>query len=688
MVEQEKTIKRLASDALAKQEHVSAAPSGLRILFIGAGQGWHAFDAACSLRAQAPETQILSAGLQPIAAPPEILRNTLGDNKFVNKNNHLNLKKYSHLHFDVVITLDPQAQRAYAAESQGEELAPDADGPDPTRPLHSPSAAPAAAQRPLHAGLPMHLDWSLYAQEPQWERLKSASRETQQWLQTRQDLAQRVHGLTAYGYLNALRTERQRLGTVLDAIDDAVVVHDAQRRVYLFNRAAERITGFTRDQVVGHDCHEVFGSQGICGGQCTFRHGPDDNEGRQEKSVLFCDREGVNRHLRMVVDTLEREPGQARRVVATFRDVSEVVDLRRELSGHLGFGQMIGGSAPMREVFERIRQVAGSDYPALISGESGVGKELAARAVHDESRRKGGPFVPINCGALPTHILESELFGHVRGAFTGAVRDHKGRFELADGGTLFLDEVGELEPAFQVKLLRVLQEKRFERVGGEKAISVDVRIISATNRDLRQQVALGQFREDLYYRLAVVPIHIPPLRERREDIPFLIDKIIADIRHESGTKVGAPSDDAMTVLLRYPWPGNVRELINALRFASVRCEGAAIALRHLPPELQQTPLLVTPTTSAGFAQPIAEAATAPVAAPGFDASAANVGAPAAGDDASAHLRALLQPRRTLSAVQIAQAINEVGGNKVLAAKKLGISRATLYRRLNALLEES
>jgi DNA-binding NtrC family response regulator len=389
----------------------------------------------------------------------------------------------------------------------------------------------------------------------------------------------------------------------------------------------------------------VFGEQGLCGGQCQFRDGPDHTGQRQEKELHFTAPDGSDKRIHMALDVLDPVGDQPQQVIATIRDVTEVFELRRELRERYSFGNMVGVAPAMQDVFERIGQVSVSDYPALITGESGVGKELVARAIHNESARKGGPFVPINCGALPVHILESELFGHVRGAFTGAVRDRKGRFELADHGTLFLDEVGELDPSFQVTLLRVLQDKRFERVGGEKPVSVDVRIISATNRDLRAMVQRGQFREDLYYRLAVVPIHLPPLRERLEDIPFLVDKILVDVRQESGRQIRGVSDEAMAVIRGYRWPGNVRELINAIRFAVVRCEGEVLEVKHLPLELRES---------------------APVA-----------GA-AAGE---APPRPALPQRQALTWARVQEAIAACGGNKVLAARRLGVGRATLYRFL-------
>jgi DNA-binding NtrC family response regulator len=288
----------------------------------------------------------------------------------------------------------------------------------------------------------------------------------------------------------------------------------------------------------------------------------------------------------------------------------------------------------MLDVYEQIRNLAVSDYPVHITGETGTGKELVAAAIHNESPRAGGPFVPVNCGALPEGLLESELFGHVKGAFSGAIRDKKGRFELADGGTLFLDEVSELPRHMQVKLLRVLQSGTFERVGGEKTISVDARIISATNRDLRREMERQNFREDLYYRLSVVPIRIPALRERKNDIPLLAAHFLKQAV-EQGRKAVRLSEDALSLMMDYSWPGNVRELQNAIHFALVKSRGLNIEAEHLPLEIK-------------------EAACAAVK-PG----------PA--------------PRLTSDAVTAA--IREAGGNKSKAAKLLGVGRATLYRFL-------
>ncbi len=433
------------------------------------------------------------------------------------------------------------------------------------------------------------------------------------------------------GMFEALLSERRLLMHVLDALEEGLIVHDHERHIFLFNRAAERITGYPREEVLGRNCHSIFAPDGICSSQCPFKTG-EEGSLRRDDVVAFSTRAGEDRRLHLRMAPLPGDKDHPPAVLAVMRDVTEVMELRFRLSEKYSFHGMVGRSAAMREIFQTIRQVTTSDYPVLITGESGTGKELVARAIHQESRRKGGPFVPINCGALPETILESELFGHVRGAFTGAVRDKKGRFELASGGTLFLDEVGDLSPAFQVKLLRVLQEKRFEPVGGEEERTADVRVIAATNRDLAALVREGKFREDLYYRLAVVPIHLPPLRERREDLPMLVEQILAEIRKESGKESLRLSDSALEAVLGYPWPGNVRELINALQYASIRAVQGVVGPEHLPLPLR-------------------------------------------------HRGGAGRGRAGLSRERVEEALRHSKGNRKRAALLLGVGRATLYRFL-------
>jgi transcriptional regulator with PAS, ATPase and Fis domain len=293
----------------------------------------------------------------------------------------------------------------------------------------------------------------------------------------------------------------------------------------------------------------------------------------------------------------------------------------------------------MLAVFESIREVADVSCPVLITGESGTGKELVARAIHSTSRRPESPFVVVNCAALPEGLLESELFGHVKGAFTSAIRDKKGRFELADGGTIFLDEIGELSPTLQVKLLRVLQEQSFERVGDERTIEVNVRVIAATNRDLRRAIETGSFREDLFYRLCVVPIHLPPLRERGDDIVLLAERALEVAATRTGRVSPDLASDTVAALTNHRWPGNVRELNNALEYALIKSRGATIEPSHLPASVTSAP-------------------------------------PSVQSRRETHAR--------LSLPLVEAALRRCEGNKSLAAADLGVSRATLYRFLGSL----
>jgi sigma-54 dependent transcriptional regulator, acetoin dehydrogenase operon transcriptional activator AcoR len=324
-----------------------------------------------------------------------------------------------------------------------------------------------------------------------------------------------------------------------------------------------------------------------------------------------------------------------RMAIVMFEDISELNKLRTQLKTEQSFNGIIGSDVRMLELFETVRDVSDVDVPVLIQGESGTGKELVAAAIHNEGPRSGRLFVPVNCAALPEGLLESELFGHVKGAFTGAIRDKKGRFELADGGTLFLDEVGELPQTVQVKLLRVLQEGTFERVGGEKNTSVNVRLVSATNKDLAKEVAKGTFRKDLYYRIRVVPINIPALRERKDDIPLLVDHFLRNTSRE-GYEVKGISKEALALMVDYSWPGNVRELQSAIRFALIMSKGEVVRREHLPAELREW---VSQSRTRG-------------------------------------------PSRKLDQDRVSAALKKADGNKAKAARLLEVGRATLYRFLD------
>ncbi|SRR6266571_2291918 len=303
-----------------------------------------------------------------------------------------------------------------------------------------------------------------------------------------------------------------------------------------------------------------------------------------KEAALRAMEEGAYDYFRKPIDLAELKL-IVRRALEKQRIERENRRLREELRQQVAFEGILGTSEGMRKVFDVIRRVARSDTTVIIRGESGTGKELVARAIHGTSDRKKGPFVPVQCSALPEHLIESELFGHEKGAFTGAVCAHQGRFELADGGTLFLDEIGTLSPALQAKLLRVLERKEFVRVGGKQTLRVDVRLISATNEDLEERIREGGFREDLYYRVNVFPIPIPPLRERQEDIPLLVDHVLTLLCAARGIPLKSISGDAMKHLVRYPWKGNVRELENVVQNLVLRTDGERITAPDLPPHL-------------------------------------------------------------------------------------------------------
>ncbi len=309
---------------------------------------------------------------------------------------------------------------------------------------------------------------------------------------------------------------------ILESISDGVFTVDLQWRVSSFNRAAEKITGIPRKEALGKPCAEVFRSS-LCGAECALQHTIKSGRHVIGKSAYIINAEGDRIPVSISTAVLKDEHGKVIGGVEVFRDLSEIDALRHELEGRYRAGGLVSRSPLMRRVFEVLPAIAASPSTVLVQGETGTGKELVARALHDLSPRKDGPFIAVNCGALPDTLLESELFGYKAGAFTGAVRDKPGRFALAKGGTLFLDEIGEVSPALQVRLLRVLQERVFEPLGSTRTEKADVRVVAATNRDLLQLCREGKFREDLYYRINVVRVELPPLRRRKEDIPLLAD---------------------------------------------------------------------------------------------------------------------------------------------------------------------
>ncbi|MEN8244094.1 MAG: sigma 54-interacting transcriptional regulator [Thermodesulfobacteriota bacterium] len=430
--------------------------------------------------------------------------------------------------------------------------------------------------------------------------------------------------------------DRSNLEHILNNLKEGILAHDMERRILFFNDAAEQITGIKREEVLGRDCHEAFGEP-FCGQRCSFCSNTPLFNDKCEHTLNLTTPDGQNRVIEMSVIMMKDENDNEVGALATFRDMTELIDLKMDSGKLFSFSNIIGRDSKMVAVFRQIRDVTEYDFPVHISGETGTGKELVAHAIHNESRRGGAPFVPINCGALPEGLIESELFGHVKGAFSGAIRDKKGRFELADGGTVFLDEISELPKLMQVKLLRFLQESTFEKVGGEKTTSVNVRVISATNKDLKKEVQRGTFREDLYYRLNVIPIAVPPLRDRRNDIPLLVEHFLGQLPEMNKKEKPGISDDALAVMMDYRWPGNVRELQNTVQFSIVRCRGDVIQPGDLPMELKE---FIVEKPRRG-------------------------------------------PSRKLDAAMVKAALTKTGGNKAKAAKLLGVGRATLYRFLGS-----
>ena len=438
--------------------------------------------------------------------------------------------------------------------------------------------------------------------------------------------------------------DHDNLNLVLDNLKLGIIAHTPDRIITVFNKEAERITGYLKETVIGKDCHIVFQAP-FCGGKCSFCDGsPDFSFGSKEYPLNIITKDGSTRQLEMTVSAIISHDKIFKGVLASFRDVTESFNLSLKAENLSNFAGIIGKDKAMQDIFRQIRDVALYNYPVHVSGETGTGKERVAYAIHDISSYGTGAFVPVNCGAIPEGIVESELFGHVKGAFSGAIKERKGRFELAHKGTLFLDEVAELPLKTQVKLLRFLQEGSFEKVGGEKKESVNVRIISASNKNLKEEVTAGRFREDLYYRLNVIPIHLPPLRQRKSDIPLLAAHFLKEAEQESPNAVPQLARAALDIMLDYHWPGNVRELKNVIQFSVVRSRGSKILPSDLPNEITQGKDL-TFRVKESYPSP---------------------------DTA-------ISARGKLDIESVKAAIKQTGGNKSKAARVLGVGRATLYR---------
>jgi PAS domain S-box-containing protein len=371
---------------------------------------------------------------------------------------------------------------------------------------------------------------------------------------------------------------------ILESVHEGVFTVDDRFRITAFNAAAERITGTPRKRALGRRCYDVFRTS-ICQGECAMKRTLRTGEPVRDVRVDLLDASMRTVPVRISTAVLKRR-GRLIGGVEVLRDISDVEALRGELDRKRPCSGIIGLSPPMQAVLRVLPDLAEATAPVLLEGPSGTGKDLVARAIHQLGPRHAGPFVQLNCAALPDSLLESELFGHEAGAFTGAHRARTGRFRQAHRGTLFLDEIGDISPAFQAKLLRVLESGEFEPLGSTRTEVVDARIVAATHRDLAELVKLGRIREDLYYRIRVLPISLPALRERPGDIPLLVDHFVRKFAATTGKSICGVSDEAMAIICQHPFPGNVRELENGLERAMVLCRGLRIEVDHLPGEWQ------------------------------------------------------------------------------------------------------
>ncbi len=387
---------------------------------------------------------------------------------------------------------------------------------------------------------------------------------------------------------------------ILSSIADGVFTVDGQRRITTFNPAAERITGTSAVKAFGKKCYEVFHSD-ICETGCVLDRTMRTGQESIDIPVRIVDSNGHRIPISISTAVLRDDDGNVLGAVETFRDLSAIENLRKELERSYSFEDIITKSPAMLKILAILPDIAESESTVLIQGPSGSGKELFARAVHNLSPRKDKPYVIINCGTLPATLFESELFGYVKGAFTDAKRNKPGKLAGAEGGTVFLDEVGELPFQTQVKLLRLLQNHEYEQVGGVKPIKTDIRIVAATNRDLKEQVAQDIFREDLYFRLAVIKFDLPPLRDRREDIPYLVDHFVRLFNARRGKNLVGVSPGVMEMLMRYDFPGNVRELENIIEYGYAICRGRVLEKEHMPEELRRTFVSMDSTRDRGGA---------------------------------------------------------------------------------------
>jgi PAS domain S-box-containing protein len=428
---------------------------------------------------------------------------------------------------------------------------------------------------------------------------------------------------------------------ILESISEGVFTVDRHWRITSFNRAAEAITGISREDAIGRLCSEVFRSN-MCETECALRQTLKTGKPIIGKTGYIVDDDGDRIPISLSTAVLRDAAGRVVGGAETFRDLSEVEALRRELAGRYRIGDIVSRSPLMDRLFKVLPAIAASPSTVLILGETGTGKELVARTIHALSPRRQAPFIAVNCGALPDTLLESELFGYKAGAFTGATRDKPGRLALTKGGTLFLDEIGDISPAMQIRLLRVLENRTYEPLGATSSAKVDARIITATHQNLKAAMKKGDFREDLFYRINVVRVELPPLRDRREDIPLLVDHFIAHFNRLQQKSVRGIGAEALSLLMAHDWPGNIRELENAVERAFILCTDGCIEMPHLPDEL----------------------------------TAGRASTPVSTDARTLH--------KLIEAQSIQTALEQHNYNRTAAAKALGIHKTTLFRRLKRL----
>lgn len=441
--------------------------------------------------------------------------------------------------------------------------------------------------------------------------------------------------------INRVHYEERTLKIILDHLDVGIFTVNRGGLITFFNTAAERISGYSRRQVLGKPCSAIFEGESAPD-VCTLKAAIADGSLRSSQHGQLITAEGVSIPIRANYMALRNEKGTVVGGLATFHDLTLIHRLNQAISDRYTFHDMIGKSPAMQKIFEMVSVVAGSRATVLIEGATGTGKDLLARVIHSAGKRADKPLVKVNCAAIPDNLLESELFGYSRGAFTGADRDKPGRFQLADGGTIFLDEIGDLPISLQAKLLRVIEDREFFPLGSRSTVRVDVRIISATNRRLKELVANREFREDLYYRLNVMQIDLPQLAERREDLPLLIPHITRKLCVAMGRQPPDISGDAMHILLNHEYPGNVRELENILEHALIVCRGELIQSEHLPVSMRHRPHVIPPV----------ESDRRPIAGNGGD-----------------------ERRRILEALTVH------GGHRGMTARSLGMDRSTLWRKM-------